>query len=376
MSSVFVISAIALVALALAFVLPLLWRDDRRSALALLLVVPLSTAGLYALFGTPDALDPDNRTMPTDIAEAAAQLERRLERDPDRLDGWVLLGRARQELGRRALTAGDGDAATVNFEAAAKAFRAAVELAPDEVDLMVETAEAISFANPELSFSAEAVALLDRALAQNPVHERALWFRGIAALQSGDAATAVQRWETLLPLVDEATATALRTQIARAREQADMPPMDPALAGPADAAAPAEAAPGTPGTLTITIEADPTAVAALPPEAVLFIFARDAEAGGPPVAARRLPAARLPLTLTLSDADRLMPTATLSATPRVEVSARFARSGTLTPDAGDLVATPIVVATANAAPLSLRLLPGAAPGEAPSATAGAPNTGT
>ncbi|HAI59582.1 MAG TPA: cytochrome C biogenesis protein, partial [Xanthomonadaceae bacterium] len=236
MSSVFVISAIALVALALAFVLPLLWRDDRRSALALLLVVPLSTAGLYALFGTPDALDPDNRTMPTDIAEAAAQLERRLERDPDRLDGWVLLGRARQELGRRALTAGDGDAATVNFEAAAKAFRAAVELAPDEVDLMVETAEAISFANPELSFSAEAVALLDRALAQNPVHERALWFRGIAALQSGDAATAVQRWETLLPLVDEATATALRTQIARAREQADMPPMDPALAGPADAA--------------------------------------------------------------------------------------------------------------------------------------------
>lgn len=348
--SVFVIAAVALVALALAFVLPTLWRDERRTALALLVALPLSAAGLYALFGTPDALDPANRTIPTDIAEAASHLERRLERDPERLDGWVLLGRVRQTLGREAVaTRNDGVAAT-HFAAAAEAFRRALALAPDEVDLMVEAAEAMSFARADLGFDAEATALLDRALASTPNHERALWFRGIAALQAGDAAGAVARWETLLPMVDEATAVPLRAQIARAREEAGMPPMA--------ADTPATATPGTPGTITLTIEADPAALAALPPEAVLFVFARNADAGGAPVAAQRLAAARLPLTVTLSDADRLMPTALLSTTARVEVSARFARSGSVTPQAGDLVAPPVVMALEDAAPVTLRLAPG------------------
>lgn len=361
--SVFVIAAVALVALALAFLLPALWRDDRRTALALLGIVPVATVGLYVAFGTPDALDPDNRTMPADIAEAAAQLERRLEREPERLDGWVLLARTRQELGRTALEARNADVAATHFAAAAEAFQTALELAPEEVDLMVETAEALSLAHRDRRFEAEATALLDRALVITPDHQRALWFRGIAALQAGDGATAVQRWETLLPMVDEATAIPLRTQIARAREQAGLPPLAvaaPADASPPDAAPVAEPAPGTPGTVTVTIEADPGALAALPAGAVLFVFARDAAAGGPPVAARRIPAARLPLTVTLSDADRLMPTAALSATPNVEVSARYARSGSVTPEAGDLVAAPAVVALADAAPLTLRLAPTAA----------------
>ncbi|WP_158637179.1 hypothetical protein [Arenimonas daejeonensis] len=54
----FLIGALLLCALALAFVLPPLWRDARGSALALVLALPLGAAGLYALLGTPDALDP------------------------------------------------------------------------------------------------------------------------------------------------------------------------------------------------------------------------------------------------------------------------------------------------------------------------------
>jgi len=77
-----------------------------------------------------------------------------------------------------------------------------------------------------------------------------------------------------------------------------------------------------------------------------------------------VPAARLPITITLSDADRLMPTATLSATPRVEVSARFARSGSVQPEAGDLVAPPVVVELANATPIALALSPSDAPTDA------------
>jgi cytochrome c-type biogenesis protein CcmH len=376
----FALGATALVALALAFVLPTLWNSARRSALALLVAVPISAAALYAGFGTPDALDPSNRAVPESIEQAVVQLERRLEREPDSLEGWVLLGRTRKNQGRETASAGDFDAAMPHFAAAATAFRKAKAIAPHEPDLLVETAEAISLSNAERAFGVEGTALLDEALAKVPNHQRALWFRGIAALQAGDGAGAVARWEALLPMVDAATAEALVEQIGGAREAAGLPPMDPALiaaasaaraSAPADALATSEPAPGTPGTITVTISAEASALAALPPQAVLFVFARNADAGGPPVAARRVPAARLPITITLSDADRLMPTATLSATSRVEVSARFARSGSVQPEAGDLVAPPVVIELAQAAPISLAL----APSDAPTDAARAPTFG-
>lgn len=352
----FILAAIALIALALAFVLPTLWNSARRSAIAMLLAIPLGAGGLYALFGTPDGLDPAQREIPETLEQAVAQLERRLEREPDSLEGWVLLGRTRTNLARETATAGDVAAAMPHFVAAATAFRRARELAPDEIDLLVETAEAISLSNAERQFGPEATGLLDAALGKSPNHRRALWFRGIAAMQSGDAAGAVRHWETLLPLVDEATAVALREQVVAARNAAEPAPAP---------------VPGAPGTVTVTLEADPAALAALPPQAVLFVFARNADAPGPPVAAQRVAGARLPLTLTLSDADRLMPTALLSSTPRVEVSARFARSGTVSPEAGDLVAAPVVVTLEGAAPITLRL----AASDAPTDTARTPTSG-
>ncbi|MGL6290611.1 MAG: tetratricopeptide repeat protein [Silanimonas sp.] len=392
----FVLGATALVALALAFVLPTLWTSARRSALALLAAVPLGAAALYAGFGTPDALDPANRAVPESIEQAVAQLERRLVREPDSLEGWVLLGRTRKNQGRETAAAGDFAAAMPHFAAAAEAFRKARAIAPHEPDLLVETAEAISLSNAERAFGSEGTALLDDALAKVPNHQRALWFRGIAALQAGDGPGAVARWEALLPMVDAATAEALVEQIGGAREASGMPPMDPALVAAAGSAMTAgatptgeanaalgtaatnpsttagtDSAPGAPGTLTITLDADPAALAALPPQAVLFVFARNADAAGPPVAAKRLPAARLPLTITHSDADRLMPTATLSQTPRVEVSARYARSGAVTPEAGDLAAPPVVVELAKAAPIALRL----APSDTPTDAARAPTFG-
>ncbi len=360
----FVLTSIALVALALAFVLPALWTDARRAAMVMLLAFPIGAFGLYAFFGTPDGLDPTQREIPESIEQAVAQLERRLEREPDSFEGWVLLARTRKGLGRNLQEAGDVTGALSIFAGAVDAYRKANALAPEDPDLKVEMAEALSLANAERRFGAEAIALLDAALRTSPVHARALWFRGIASLQAGDAADAAARWEFLLPSVDEATAKALREQIAGARAVAGLPPIDPtpvATAAPAEATSPAsgsEPVSNTAGTLTLHIEADPAAIATLPPQAVLFVFARNADAPGPPVAAKRLQDVRLPLTVTLSDADRLMPTALLSATPRVEVSARFARAGSVQAEAGDLVAVPVVVELAKATPITLRLAPG------------------
>jgi cytochrome c-type biogenesis protein CcmH len=366
--SSFVLAAAALVALSLAFVLPALWSGARRTALAMVLVMPLGAAGLYYAMGTPAALDPANRTMPASIEEAIAQLQRRLADEPDNLEGWVLLGRTLKNQGRDSAMAGNIDAALKQFAAARDAFLRAKALSPEEPDLLVETAEALSLAEADRRFGAEATTLLDQALGKVPNHQRGLWFRGIAALQTGDAAGAVQRWEALLPQVDPATAEALREQIAGAREAAGMPAMSDVAVAPS---APNPAVQGN--TLALTLNADPAAVAAMPEQAVLFIFARNADAAaGPPVAAQRIVRPQFPLQVQLSDADSLMPSAKLSATPRISVSARYARSGSVQPEAGDLVAEPVVVELANAAaPIALTL----APSETPTEAARAPTFG-
>jgi len=359
--SSFVLAAAALVALSLVFVLPALWSGARRTALGLLLAVPLGAAGLYATLGTPDALDPSNRTMPASIEEAIAQLEGRLASEPDDVEGWVLLGRTLKNQGRDTAMAGNIDAALKQFTAARDAFLRAKTLSPEDPELLVETAEALSLAEADRRFGTEATTLLDQALGIVPNHQRGLWFRGIASLQAGDAAGAVQRWEALLPQVDPATAEALREQIAGAREAAGMAPMSEATAAPSPAAPAVQS-----NTIALVLDAEAAAVATMPEQAVLFIFARNADApAGPPVAAKRISRPQFPLKVQLSDADSLMPSAKLSATARVMVSARFARSGSVQPDAGDLVAEPVLVEVAKAsAPIALTLAPSTAPTDA------------
>lgn len=328
----FLLGAAALVALSLAFVLPTLWREARTAALAMLVGIPVLAAGLYGVFGEPDALDPRNRTAPTTIDEAARQLERQLADEPDSLEGWILLGRTHKSLGRRADVGARPEEATAAYAAAVEAFTKARSLAPDNPDLQVEAAEALSLADPERRFGPEAVALLDAALTQRPEHHRGLWFRGVAALQAGDPAAASGHWETLLPTVDAETAAALRPQIERARAEAGLPPLP-------GAAAPTPDAPG----LSVRVDADPALLAALPADAVLFVSVRDAaQPEAPPVAARRIPNPVFPLELRLTDADSLMPIARLSTLARVQVSARFVLAGAVdAAGTGDLQAAPV-----------------------------------
>jgi cytochrome c-type biogenesis protein CcmH len=79
----------------------------------------------------------------------------------------------------------------------------------------------------------------------------------------------------------------------------------------ASASSPAAAA----GTFSGTISLDPKLAGKVDPNAVLFISAKPAEGpqmGVPPVASQRVPGPKFPLQYTLSQADVIMPGATLS----------------------------------------------------------------
>lgn len=323
----FVLASLALAALALAFLMPPLWRQARGTAVVLLVALPLATLGLYAMLGVPAALDPVNVKLPETLDEAIVQLERRLAEEPASVEGWVLLGRSRM--------------AQQKWPEARDAFARAHALLPNEPDLMVEYADAQMRAAPDGRFPDSAVALLEKVVAGQPTHQRGLFYLGAQRLQAGQPAEAVKVWEQLLPLVDGATAQALVPQLAMAREQAGLPPVqDIPAAGPAP-------------TLELTIELAPALASQLAAGDTLFVFARTVDGAGLPVAVKRMPATGFPVTLGLSDADGLMPAQKLSMQKQVRLMARVSKSGDAAAAAGDLEAEGQVVDVADGARFTL-----------------------
>lgn len=326
----FALAAAALALLVLAYALRPLWRARPAAGAGLGAALALAAAALYLGLGTPRALQPEQRRAPQTLTEAVAQLEAELERDPNQIEGWRLLASAYTAEGL-AVKARD-------------AYARAVKLAPDNPDLLAEAAEARALATRERRFDADAVRMLEHAVQQQPMHQRARWFLGIAQRQADRPGDAARTWEPLLSVVQPGTAASLLEQINGARKDAGLEPL--ALPAPTATAATAAADAG-PG-LKVRVELAPALKSKLPAGASVFVIAR--QDGGPPmpVAVEKHALGDFPLQVTLDDGDGPMPTMKLSQLPKVQVLARISASGQAMPQAGDLTSAPQTVASDSA----------------------------
>lgn len=312
------IALAAILALAiLALVLAPLWRAQRALAVSLAVLVAGGAIGLYALLGTPAALDPALREAPQTIDDAIARLQQELQRNPAQPDGWRLLGRALAEQGK--------------FEPSRDAFARAATLRPDDPEVLAEAAEARAKAEPQHRFDQQSVAMLEHALQRDPKHQRSRWFLGIAKRQAGDAAGAAATWEPLLAEVDPGTAAVLRPQLDAAREDAGLPPLPPLAP--------------TAGALTVAVKLDPDFASRvrLRGDAQVFVIAREPGGAPMPVAVEKHAVSELPFTATLDDGDSPMPTRKLSQLREVELVARLSTSGNAIPQEGDVESAPVRV---------------------------------
>lgn len=118
-----------------------------------------------------------------DLANLVGQVEKQLEKRPNDLRGWSVLGPAYMRLRR--------------FGDAAHAFRRAVALSPKDADLQTSLGEALTMSEAGL-VSADAHAAFDAALGINPNHAKARFYLAIAAYQDGRKQEAITRWKELL----------------------------------------------------------------------------------------------------------------------------------------------------------------------------------
>ncbi|WP_157359844.1 tetratricopeptide repeat protein [Caldimonas brevitalea] len=243
-----------------------------------------------------------DRLSPEQVLALAERLERQLQGQPDDASSWALLARAHAALGRRAQ--------------AAAALEQAARRRPHDAGLLTDHADFLARLNGP-SLQGEPTRLIERALALDPTHAKALALAGAAAYDRQDFEAAARYWERLAEV--ERRNEPLYRQIRERVDQARRLAASPARVG-------------------VTVTLTPALQGSVGPNDILFIFARaaDARPGTPPLAVLRKRARDLPISVTLDDSLAMSPTAKLSDASRVLVVARISKSGSATPRSGDL----------------------------------------
>jgi cytochrome c-type biogenesis protein CcmH len=309
-------------------------------ALALLLLVPAASFTLYQRLGNPVAAiaataaggGTGHEMSERQIAAMVESLAQRLKQRPDDADGWVLLAHSYQALER--------------FAEAADAYAHADALIPNNASLLADYADALAMAQGRRLDGAPA-ALIQRALAIDPKHKKALSLAATVALETRDFDTSIAYWRRLaaeLPAEsDEARQVAdIIAEVDAAKREGKGSSVAPTKR--AAAAAPPASVPSAPrggtGAAGSAIAGRVDLNAALASKVALndtvFIFARAAEGPRMPLAVLRIPAKELPRDFSLDDSMSMAPGVKLSAAPSVIVEARISKSGNALPQPGDL----------------------------------------
>ena len=297
-------------------------------AIAVGVGVPLLTVTLYQRLGEPAAIDPTPAASAgagePAVEEMVARLAERLASEPDSSEGWLLLGRSYMALER--------------YAEAADAYGAAHRLLGDSAELLSDLAEAEALMQGQ-DFLGIPGERLETALRLDPEYPRALWLGAFAAMQRGETALAVRRWQSLLDNQpsDSEAANILRDLIANADTGADTGADVAAGDYTGDTAATGDrmAADAGPG-LTVNVVLADRLAAGLDGSETLFVFARAAQGPPMPLAVARGRVRDLPLTVILDDSMAMAPGMKLSNFDRVVVGARISMSGTPTASSGDL----------------------------------------
>jgi cytochrome c-type biogenesis protein CcmH len=119
------------------------------------------------------------------IRSMVDSLAARLETQPDDVEGWRRLGRARRVLGE--------------LDKSVEAYAKAATLAPRNIDVLSDYAGALFERVPRgEKLPEDFVAVMRRILDVDPNHGDALWFVGLAEAEAGRRAAAVALWQRLV----------------------------------------------------------------------------------------------------------------------------------------------------------------------------------
>jgi cytochrome c-type biogenesis protein CcmH len=320
-------------------------------------LIPTSSLVLYSLLGQPAALDPlaisqgiDNpdELTPEKLTTMATALTRRLQDEPNSMEGWVMLARVQR--------------AREHFDEAATALRKALTLSRDD-DLQIELAEILAQQNKGV-FAGEPWSIIQKVLATDPHHVNALLLGGSAAYSEQNFQAALRFWERAREVVaaDSPDAPELDRAIGEARNKLGLPPIPArAMGGAKNAPTPASgiANGGANGNangnanssanananasstqraerISGRVSVAPDLASKVAPTDTVFIYATPVAGSRMPLAIVKITANQLPYDFVLDDTTAMNPSAKLSGMDEVTVRARISKSGNAMQQPNDL----------------------------------------
>jgi cytochrome c-type biogenesis protein CcmH/NrfG len=260
---------------------------------------------------------------PPPAAEAAA-FEKRVRAKPGDIDAWQMLAAIYRQ--------------QHDYPKARDAFSHLIQLKAMDADTWADYADVLASLTSG-SLRGPPSQAIDSALRLDPKHPKALWLKASLAHEEQRYADALATWRQLRAALppDSPDVKIVDANIAEAMQLTGQTVSTPAG--------------GTEVTGTVSI--DKALASRIPAGATLFIYAKDADSPGPPLAVLRQVAGSWPIEFRLDDTLAMMPTRRLSQFDRVIVEARISKSGQATPATGDLYVTSAVLSRTQRQKLAL-----------------------
>jgi cytochrome c-type biogenesis protein CcmH len=286
-------------------------------AILILVLIPVISISLYLHFGeyrvveNPEiAMARSNSTAPAmSLDEMVVTIKERLRNAPDDAAGWFALGRTLM--------------AKRQFDEAVVAYQRTYDLVGDDAGLLFSLADALGM-QQNGNLLGEPEAMIIRGLELAPNYPNGLWLAGMAAEQRKDYVVAHQYWSRLLPMIqdNQKSADEIRTLLAMLEQREPKLLQEPQVATNV-------------AQLTIRVDISPELKQRAKPGDAVFVYAKAMQGPPMPLAVRKLRLQDLPLSLTLSDDDAMMPSMRLSSFDQVVVGARVSFSGNPVAQPGD-----------------------------------------
>jgi cytochrome c-type biogenesis protein CcmH len=329
-------------------------RPQRRlTAILVALFIPALAVLVYAQLGnfnaaTGNAIQSveipagdDGRPQMT-IEEAIAKLEKRLQAEPENPDGWFMLAKTYMS--------------TQQYQKSADAYEKVIALVGEEVQLLLGYADALAMSEGG-NLTGKAGPIVDKVLQMAPEVPTVLWMAGTAESQRGNYKEALTLWYTLNPMLDgepeaQSQLKSLMQTVEKqlgaelvAQLKAQAPKSTTQSTVPQIAVSDAE--------IEVSVELDSQLISKVNPGDTLFIFAKALQGPPMPLAAVKLTASDLPVTVKLDDSMAMMPQMKLSNFENVKVSAVISKSGQPGAKPGDFYAEVSPVSVNSQAKISL-----------------------
>jgi cytochrome c-type biogenesis protein CcmH len=291
-------------------------KSDRKLALILLILLPLSASLIYLKIGNPAAINPQNNieqiALDGDMQSLLKVLKTKLEKNPGDGTGWVLL--AKSYVGIKL------------YADALVAYENAVKLIPNDPQLLADYADALAVVNG-YNLKGRPQELLNQALKINPHHLKSLTLAGTAAFDRKDYKQAIVLWERLEK--DLPADSKMLPEVKAALKEVY------ALTGEKISATDAKDVSVFTG-ISGSVRIAPSLASKLDPATTVFIFARAAQGSPMPLAIVRTSVKDLPYNYHLDDSSAITPDHKLSQASEVVLVARVSKTGEAKARTGDL----------------------------------------